>query len=481
VQTWVESELRSADLGDERLDARFRVLLDRMSLKPSLKFNAACRGKAEVQAAYRFVNHPGIDGDAVLRPHRDATLARMRQCPVVLVAQDTTEIDLTRRNERVAGAGPLGEGGGRLGFYLHPLLALTPDRLPLGLVGAEAWARDPAGLARPQKQKAARRKRTPIEGKESFRWLEGYRACREAARECPGTRVVCLSDSEGDIYECIAEGQAPAAEAGRRAEWIVRACKDRSLADAGGAGLFDAVAAGPALARFTLLVSKREPTTGDGRKRRRPRQERRARVTVRSGRVTLRGPSRPGGRLPDVAVNAVLVREEGPPEGAEAVEWLLLTSLPVGTAEEASLVAEYYCGRWEAEVYFRVLKSGCRVESSQLETAEGFRVYLALQMIVAWRVLYVLMLGRECPEVPCECVLEPDEWRAVYAVVKGQAPPQEAPPLGDVVPLIAALGGHLGRKGDGPPGPKAMWLGMQRMADLALGWRAFASVNPTTQ
>jgi hypothetical protein len=130
------------------------------------------------------------------------------------------------------------------------------------------------------------------------------------------------------------------------------------------------------------------------------------------------------------------------------------------------------------EIYFRVLKSGCRVESSQLETAGGFQAYLALQMIVAWRVMCVLMLGRECPEMSCECVLEPDEWRAAYAVVKKEKPPEQAPTLGEMVRLIAQLGGYLGRKGDGPPGPKAMWQGMQRMTDLALGWRAFASTGP---
>src|SRR6185503_7833568 len=129
------------------------------------------------------VNHPKLDEQDVLRPHHDATLDRVRHCRVVLVAQDTTEIDLTRRHERVAGAGPLGDAS-RLGVYLHPLLALTPDRLPLGLIAAELWARDPADLAVPQKEKALQRRRTPIEDKESFRWLEGYRACREAAGRC---------------------------------------------------------------------------------------------------------------------------------------------------------------------------------------------------------------------------------------------------------------------------------------------------------
>jgi hypothetical protein len=115
------------------------------------------------------------------------------------------------------------------------------------------------------------------------------------------------------------------------------------------------------------------------------------------------------------------------------------------------------------------------VEESQLETAARFRAYLALCMIVAWRVMYVMMLGRECPDLPCDVVLEAEEWQAVYAVVKEEAPPATPPPLGERVVLIATLGGYLARKGDGPPGPKAVWVGMQRMTDLGLAWRAFAA------
>ena len=125
-----------------------------------------------------------------------------------------------------------------------------------------------------------------------------------------------------------------------------------------------------------------------------------------------------------------------------------------------------------------MLKSGCQVEASQLETAERFKPYLALCRIVAWRVLYALTLGRECPELPCDLVFEADEWRAVYAVVKHEAPPATPPPLGEMVKLIASLGGYLGRKCDGEPGPKAMWVGLQRMADLGCAWRAFANHGP---
>jgi hypothetical protein len=157
MQPGAERELRTADIGDERLDERCKTLLDRLSRKPSAKFPAACRGWAEVKAAYRFLNNPRVGPEVLLAPHRDATLERIRAYPVVVVAQGTSEADLTRRHEVVAGAGPRNDAS-RRGLSFHPLLALTPQRLPLGVVAATTWARDAEGFQKPAAPKAAERK-----------------------------------------------------------------------------------------------------------------------------------------------------------------------------------------------------------------------------------------------------------------------------------------------------------------------------------
>jgi hypothetical protein len=481
MPSWIDEELRTADLGDQRLNARFKLLIDRMSHKPSLRFPAACRGRAEVEAAYRFVGHPRITVERLLAPHREATIRRIAQHPVVILAQDTTENDLSRRRERMAGAGPLNDPT-RLGLLVHPLLAVTPERLPLGIVGVTIWARAPEAVARPVKEKDAERRKKPIEEKESFCWLRGYRHACQVAQACPEAQVICVSDSDGDIFECYFEAEV--AQTGRKADWIVRASDDRGLlptadGETPGGKLFAQVASRPLLTELELEVSYREAKSHDGRRRKKERRARTATVSVRAAHVKLKQPRRRDGKeLADVEVNAVLVREGTPPAGEEPIEWLLLTGLPIQDVKQVLAVVEYYCCRWQIEVYFRILKSGCRVEASQLETAHGYEAYLVLCLIVAWRVMYLLMLGRVCPETPCDGVLEPDEWQAVYAVMNEQAPP--APPrLGEMVTLIAKLGGYLGRKCDGPPGPKAMWVGMQRMTDLALGWRAHANLaNP---
>lgn len=473
MQRWIETELQTSDFEDVRLDERFKIVLDRLSQKPSVSIPAACRGWTETVAAYRFFDNPSVQQQDVLAPHQDATLDRIAEQDVVLLIQDTTEIDVTRPGEEMDGAGPLNDES-RVGFFNHTMLAVTPERIPLGVVEADIWARDWEEFRENQTDKQAKerkRKQQPIEDKESFRWLQGYRRGCEVADEVPDTKMVVVSDSEGDIFECFAEAEPEAEE--KKAEWIVRACQDRSLSSEQERKLWEEIASTEVLGTMEVVVSKNQPRSKDDRKRKQPRSARTATLTIQAARVTLKGPWRPGGKLADVTVNTVLVRETKPPKGEQPVEWLLLTSLPINTFEKVCLVIDYYCCRWQIEVYFRVLKSGCRVEELQLETDERFKPCLALYMIVAWRVMYVLMLGRECPELPCDLIFSEDEWKAVYTVVEQATPPQTAPTMEEMVYMIASLGGHLGRTHDGPPGPKTMWIGMQRMIDLALAWRTF--------
>lgn len=209
-----------------RLRKRFRTILESMSNKPSLKFPAGCKGDAEMRAAYRFLDNEHVTASSILMPHHDATIERIRAQTVVLIPQDTTEIDVTRPHEVMVGAGPLNDSS-RVGFHDHVSLALTPEHLALGVVDAQIWARDPVEFAKDADQKRAERRAKPIEDKESMRWLEGYRAACQVARAAPDTHIVSLADSEGDIYELIREGQAGAGE--RKASFVIRACQNRAL------------------------------------------------------------------------------------------------------------------------------------------------------------------------------------------------------------------------------------------------------------
>jgi len=210
------------------------------------------------------------------------------------------------------------------------------------------------------------------------------------------------------------------------------------------------------------------------------REARQATLEIREQRVRLKAPYRKHTTLPNVEINVVLVRETSSPSDEEAVEWLLITTLPISTAEEVLLVVDYYTGRWPIEVFFRVFKSGCQVERIQLETSARLLPCLMLYKIVAWRVLYLTVLGRECPELPSDMLFTADEWKPVWKITSEEPIPRNAPNLRTFLSLLAQLGGRNGRRKDGPPGPQSLWIGIRRMTDFAIAWRAFGPDNHTT-
>ena len=329
VRDWVEAELATVDLKDSRRNQRFKQVVSDLAARPSVSIPAAVGGgHAETAAAYRFFENPAIEFEAILAPHRDATLARVRQHPTVIVAQDTSEIELTRPQQQVFGAGPL-DAGARRGCFLHPLLAMTLDGLPLGTLWAQCWTREDTPPEKLDKAASVkRRKQTPIEDKESQRWIEGLREAHAVAVQAAPTEVIAVADSEADVYELLVAGQTELSPTPAiRAQWIVRACQDRAVrrganADENAAKcVFDAAATAPVRATYEVSVRGREPLVNcETRGRRQARESRQATVEVRACSVTLRAPSRPDRKLPDVTVNVVLVREVQPPVGEEPIE-----------------------------------------------------------------------------------------------------------------------------------------------------------------
>jgi Transposase DNA-binding/Transposase Tn5 dimerisation domain/Transposase DDE domain len=479
VAPWAVEEMKTADLNDKRLNDRLAIVLSQLGAHPTASIPAACGGWAETTAAYRFFDNEKTTFQNILQPHIDCTHTRIASQRVVLLVPDTTEVDVTRPQQQVLGVGPL-DGSSRCGVFLHEMHAFTPDGTPLGTVQAIPWARDEDKQAA-SGQTRAERAATPIEEKESFRWVLSMEHAREVARQHPQTQIIYAADSEADIYEVIAEGM----EEPRTADWIVRACQDRALVDdseeptISQAYLREEVLAAPVLFQQQIKIRGREAKVScEDRGRRQPRESRDALVEVRAAHVTLRAPRRKTGQLRDVRVSVVMVTEVNPPDDDIPVEWILLTSLPIDTIDQVRLVVQYYCMRWMIEVFFRTLKSGCRVEERRFETLDRLLPSLAVYLAVTWRVLYVCRLGRSCPEISCEAVFEPGEWQSVYQVVKREAPPKQPPRLQEMVRIVAQLGGYINRKREDEPGPQTVWLGLQRMHDIALCWQVFGPDAP---
>lgn len=441
-------ELQGMDVGDKRIKSRSIRIIEALGNNPQASIPTACNGWGETKAAYRLFDNNKVTAQDILEPHYACSAERMSQHPVVLCVQDTTEADYTGKTD-IQGLGPLNYEK-RQGFYLHPTLAITPERLCLGVIDCWTWAR-------PQGSLGGKDRNRPIEDKESYRWLEGYRRVCEQQADLPETQLVYVADREGDIYEIFQEyGKQPANT--KAADWLIRGQYDRVLSN--DKHLIKEVEEAEVLGEIEFDIPP-------GRKR----QMRHVVQTLQSRRITLKGVSRPGGRLEDVTITVILAREKNPPDSETAVQWLLLTNQELSTFEETAQRVQWYLCRWQIEIYFKILKSGCNIEKLQLEKLERLEPALAFYMIIAWRVLFLTVMGRTCPDIPCDVVFEAEEWQAVYVVAKHKAPPDKPPSLNEMICLMATFGGFLNRKGDGEPGVQTVWIGLQRTRDFAMAMK----------
>lgn len=435
LMSWSEMEFQSLDLGDKRINARTIKIVEALSKSPQSSIPEACQGWAETMATYRFYANDAFDSSDLLEPHYQATEQRIRKSDskTILCLQDTTELDFN--GKQTEGMGRLSYDAQR-GMYLHPTLCVTPERLPLGITDSWMWARG---------ETKTEDKANP-DIKESVRWIEGYERVAEMAKRCPDQQLVYVADREGDMYELMERAQ----QLDNPADWLIRARHNRSLA--GQEKLWDAVEAQEALTKITFIKPRKR-----GEKARNILQE------VKVLRYTLS----PKGKTP-VEMTLVQAREMNPPKGSQPIVWRLLTNRAVSTEEQAVEIINWYRCRWEIEMFFDVLKVGCKVEKLQLGARERVEKALALYMVVTWRIMYLMRLGRNCPELSADLVFDSLEWKSSYLLGKKKLP-DGIPSINEVIRNLAMLGGFLGRKCDGEPGAKSIWKGFQRIQDCIYG------------
>lgn len=454
--SWAQQEF-AAVRGDRRVQRRVASVAEAFYAQPQANIAQACGSRAKTKAAYRLFSHRKLSLTEVLGAHAASTVERMRTHPVVLAVQDTTTLNYSTQLA-TEGLGPIGYRKDRgQGLVVHDTVAFSTEGVALGLLDAQVWARDAKEFG-----KKARRKERSIEHKESRKWLLSFEAAASAQRELPDTVVVSVGDREADVYELFELAYSRA----DHPKLLVRAEHDRLLSEGQG-HLWAAVEAQPIVAEQVVRVPARRARAST------PAQPpRTARLAIRFTAVELK-PPRPGlGVLP---LCAVLAKEVDAPAGSQPLQWMLLTTLEVNDVAGAIEKLKWYAQRWQIEVYHRTLKSGCRIEQRQLGTAARLENCLAIDMVVAWRILYMTRLGRQAPELPCTVVFEDYEWKALYQYFHPNEPlPTQPPRLNPVVRLVGQLGGHLGRKSDGEPGPKSLWLGVTRLHDISDCWLRFS-------
>jgi hypothetical protein len=457
---WAEEEFGAAALGDVRRVKRLLTMGRDFYANPQANIPQACGTPAKTKAAYRFFDDPYHTMDKLLAPHYEATVNRIAKESVVLAIQDTTYVNYTTHPD-TEGLGPIGNrnDGGAIGLVLHDTMTFTVEGTPLGLLNVQCWAREFAAAGSEKR----RPKALPIEAKESNKWLVSYRAVAQAQKHCPQTMLVSVGDREADLYELFREALSDP----QNPKLLIRANRDRLLDDGQG-HLWDYVKAQP----LRGLQQVRVPRQGK-------RPARMAELEIRFAPVPLKPPALKLelGALTLWAIAAVEVNCA--PAVEEPIEWLLLTTLVAETFEHATEKLNWYGKRWGIEVYHRTLKSGCKIEERQLGRVERLEPCLAIDLVVAWRIFHLTKLGREVPNVPCTVFFEEAEWKALVAY-KTQNPmaPETPPSLREAMRMAASLGGFLGRKSDGEPGTKSLWLGLQRLDDLAAMWKITMSSAP---
>ena len=463
--SWAANEFGGAALGDARLSARLVESAHHMAQSPMRAITGATNGaRAVVKGHYRLIDQPAdseVTVEHILAPHRQRTLQRMQSESTVLCVLDGTSVNFTRRGQ-TQGLGAIGSnqtGALARGLHLHTTLAVNPDGVPLGVLRAGFDAPPP-----PDPEATGPKAR---EEKKSWRWVEGLRDCAHAAHSLPNTRVVCTMDREADFLDLFVEQR----EHAPHVELLVRAKVNRVLGknttaegDKVVRRLFDEVRNAPARGTCTVEVgrlSARVKASKQACKKRRP--ARLAETTLRYEPVALPCP-----QAAPVALWMVHAREERPPAKTEPLEWFVLTTVPVRSADDATRILQWYALRWRIEDYFRILKSGCKVEELQHHSAERLERAIAIKMVIAWRIQLMVRLGREVPELPAEVLFCDIELRvlATFARSRNLAPPQH---LGEAVQLLARLGGWLGRTRD-PPGAQLLWHGYTQLAAMTFAF-----------
>lgn len=449
----IAKEFEQSPIKDKRLLTRLKRTAELFEARPEKSIPEACGNWSETKSVYRLLGNHRFLSESVLSGHIQQTLRRCEEHSVILAIQDTTTISYND-HPHTQGLGPTTSSKTSWGILVHSTMAVTPSGVTLGLLDQRIWSRDPESHG-----KRHQRYDLPIEEKESYKWLSALKQSSQAISKA--TRMVTVADRESDIYEFFLCART------LERDVLIRARHDRRIMEETGR-LFTYLDRQPVAGNCVIEVPRHSKLNTPSRE---------TSLEIRFSSVTLQPSSKcrkPD--LPEIPLYAVWARETSPSEGVEPLEWLLLTTLPVESMDEAVTMVKWYRHRWKIERFHFILKSGCQVESLQLETFHALKNALAIYSVVAWRLAWLTYQSRETPEAPCTLILEDHEWKILYCTVNQTAKlPKDSPSLREAVMMLARLGGFLARKGDGDPGVKVLWRGLQRFNDILKAYQFLKS------
>ena len=454
AQTWSESVLGQAELGDPRRTRRLVKVGEMLASHAGCSTLAASEGDSALcEGAYRLIRNAAIDAEAIAESGFAATAERVSDYDELLAVEDTTMLSYAHNV-----TDELGDMGGKAdsqkrGYFVHSVLLVDPkSEGTVGLIAQQRWCRDHAKRGQRHQNKTR-----AYEDKESDKWQS---AAEQVARRLGKnmSRVVAVCDREADIYEYLMYKTEQ--------RYIVRAARDRRLAEEE-ENLFASVAQTPCLGEHIIQLAQRG---GSCR-----RAARSVHLSLHSARVILQPPKRISGELEPLEVNVVLAQELNPPKGQESVCWLLLTSEPVEDLAAAKKVLHAYSLRWRIEDFHKAWKTGAKVEKQRMQSADNLERVAVILAFVAIRLLQ-LREGASDTEANqtrlCTAILEPTQWRVLWVTMERSKPPQKIPTQQWAYYAIARLGGWIDTKRTGRVGWETMWRGWFRLAERVEGFKS---------
>lgn len=446
MTSWIEEELTQAQFNDERLNKRFIKIATDLADSPSDSIHSASIDWASTKAAYRFFDNSQVDSQKILSPHYEATRLRCTNYNRIIIAQDTTYIDYTKHKAtKGLGKSFKSQGMDIKGICQHVGLAMSEKGLPLGLTYNKIWNR------KESHQSEYGRTSLPLQLKESYRWIECMKKSKEILKN---DEIILVSDREGDIHEAFEQAYELDIDV------VIRSQHDRIIE--GDLKLSEELSLCPVKGLHQVTV----PSCGS-------RTKQKLNLSLRFKRVEFKA------RPSDVVTHMNRHRDDfeiyvvDASDSENQVNWRILTTLPVNSVEDCVMVLDIYSKRWNVELYFKSLKSGCNIEDCRLGESGKLVKYISLMSVIAWRIFWVNFVGRESPQSSCETVLVKSEWKVAWLMlnrkkikegkVRKSDIPKRAPSLREAIHWIAGLGGFLRRKADGDPGLITFWRGWNKL------------------
>jgi hypothetical protein len=430
------------NFGDTRRDERFVTIINNISAQPGSSIPKQNKRWYDTKATYEFFKNEDVSVEALKKTMMLYGAKQVSDKMQLLILQDISSISYN--DLQADGLGYLDNKEGR-GILCYSSMAATTEGLPLSLLYQHTWIRPLDELG-----KSAKRKQINFEDKESYRWYEGMQEVNKLLGQ--SIHKIHIADREADIYELFFHAYES------NTDLLIRARHNRQLSN--GSHLWNDIAEQQVAATVNLDIPDKT-----GKKKLKVQAE------VRYHQVEILRPSKnKNSRYESVILTAIEIKERKSRSKNEEdnIHWKLLTTLEINSATDALQCVQWYTYRWLIERFHYVLKSGTKIEELQLKDAESLQKAIAVYSMAAFRVMQLVYQSRHHPEVNCEVILTKAQWKTLYMLIHGNnQPPKQTPSLQQAVMWIGRLGGHLGRKSDGPPGLKTVWLGYQQLCNAA--------------